>query len=381
LEWVSSDSTVEVVYGLLGTVEMSIRVAIAGVGNCAKSLVEGVALYAAGTHSSGLIQEQIGSYRIQDIEFVAAFDVDSRKVGRRLDQAVCAEPNNAKPLTNFSLRTDAAVHMGPPLDGVARHLSGYPHSERIVVAESSPANVRAILRETRSEVLICYLPVGSTNAVRFYAEECLAAGVAFVNCVPVFIANDENYARRFREARLPIIGDDVRSQVGATIVHQRLVDLLVERGYSIDQSYQLNFGGNADFLNMLERDRLADKKRSKTRAVADFLAQPIESSKLHIGPSDYVPMLGDTKIAYIDLTGRGFGGAPISVEVKLKVEDSPNSAGVVVDVVRYAKVALERGVGGPIDAACSYYMKSPPSRLNDDTARGALAEMSQSPST
>jgi myo-inositol-1-phosphate synthase len=268
-----------------------------------------------------------------------------------------------------------AVKMGPILDGVAPHMADF-NSARTVMAMNAPAvDVAEQLRRVRTDVLVCYLPVGSIRAVQYYADSALAAGTAFVNCVPVFIANDRLYAERFASAGLPIFGDDVRSQVGATIIHQRIMELLSERGYKVDNSYQLNFGGNTDFMNMLARDRLAQKKISKTNAVKAKIAANDIGERLHVGPSDYVPHLGDTKVAYIRVEASGFGGAPLSVELRLQVEDSPNSAAVVLDLVRYAAVARAARMGGPIHPACSYYMKSPPLRMSDDEALRELANI------
>ena len=356
----------------------NLRVAIAGVGNCASSFVQGVALYTNSGAQNGLITAVIGEYSVNCIQFVAAFDVDRRKVGRRLDEAVVAPPNNAMPLCTPMAPIDVIVSMGPLLDGVAQHMADYPAEASISIAREPADDVAAVLRRSGADVLVCYLPVGSTKAVRHYAEAALAARVAFVNCVPVFIANDPHYASRFADAGLPLIGDDVRSQVGATILHQRLVELLSERGYQIVRTYQLNVGGNTDFLNMLDRTRVIDKKRSKTEAVTSRIRSSVGHNDIHVGPSDYIPQLGDCKVAFIRVEARGFGDAPLSVDLRLEVQDSPNSAAVVVDLVRYAAVARDLGLAGVLDAVCSYYMKSPPRHLPDKHALDLLAGLSLS---
>lgn len=354
-----------------------IMVAIAGVGNCAASLIDGVDFYKKNADATGLITRDVADFSAGSMSFVAAFDVDSRKVSKSLYEAISALPNNARRLcTPSNYLEQVIVEMGPILDGIAPHTAEYPIERRISPSSETPVDVADVLRRSKAEVLVCYLPVGSTRAVRYYADAALAAGVAFVNCVPVFIANDPQYAHIFADRRIPLIGDDVRSQVGATIVHQRLVELLTERGYDISRSYQLNIGGNADFLNMLDRSRLVDKKRSKTNAVAAKIRGPIDPVALHIGPSDYVPHLEDTKVAFIRTEAVGFGGAPLTIDARLEVEDSPNSAAVVLDAIRYAAVALDRGIGGVIDPVCSYYMKSPPQRLDDAKALQLLAELS-----
>jgi myo-inositol-1-phosphate synthase len=273
---------------------------------------------------------------------------------------------------------DVIVCMGPVLDGVAPHMTDYPEDATVMVKAETPVDVAAVLQQSKAEVLVCYLPVGSTDAVRHYAEAALSAGVAFINCVPVFIANDPYYANRYEVSGIPLIGDDIRSQVGATIVHQRLMELLYERGCKAVKSYQLNVGGNTDFLNMLDRTRLSDKKRSKTEAVMSRVSSLMSPSDIHIGPSDYVPQLGDTKIPFIRIEATGLGGAPLSLDLRLEVQDSPNSAAVVIDLVRYAAIARDLGIGGVIDAACSYYMKSPPRRMRDEEALAQLSRLSDS---
>ncbi len=351
-----------------------IRVAIAGVGNCASALVQGVAWYArhGDADRAGLMRASIGGFSARDIAFVAAFDVDARKVGRPLEEAVFAEPNCTRVFERTLPDSGVVVQMAPVEDGIAAHMADHPEERAFRVAPTDPVDLSRALAESGAEVLVSYLPVGAEAAVRGFAEACLDAGVAFVNCVPVFIASDPDWSRRFREAGLPIVGDDVKSQVGATIVHRLLARLLADRGVQLDRTYQLNTGGNTDFLNMLERKRLASKKVSKTEAVQSQLDERLATEDIHIGPSDYVPWQGDNKVAFIRAEGRGFGDAPIELELRLSVQDSPNSAGVVIDAIRCAKLGLDRGLGGPLEAACAYYMKSPPVQMRDEEARLAV---------
>ncbi len=348
-----------------------IRIAIAGVGNCASALIQGLEYYR--THDeqdvAGLMHPMIGEWRSTDIEVVAAFDIDRRKVGRPLEEAIFAKPNCARVFQSALPVSNVVVQMGPVLDGIATHMEDYPDDEAFRRAEEEPVDVAAVLRETKAEVLVCYLPVGSEGAVRYYAEACLDAGTAMVNCVPVFIASDPAWADRFRAAGLPIVGDDIKSQVGATIVHRALTRLFGDRGMNLDRTYQLNTGGNTDFLNMLERSRLSSKKKSKTQSVQSQLDVPLDPASIHIGPSDYVPWQDDNKVCFIRMEGRGFGDVPIELELRLSVQDSPNSAGVVIDAVRCAKLGLDRGVGGPLEAPSAYYMKSPPVQMRDSEAR------------
>ena len=352
----------------------SIRVAIAGVGNCASSLVQGVDYYRGrnAAAEAGLMHEEIGGFKPSDVEFVAAFDIDRRKVGRPLEEAVFAAPNCTRRFRPELPANGVMVRMGPVLDGVAGHMERYDDEEAFRVADEAPVDVAGVLRETGAEILVCYLPVGSERAVRHYAEACLDAGVALVNCVPVFLASDPGWAARFRTAGLPLVGDDVKSQVGATIVHRTLCRLLADRGVAVDRTYQLNTGGNTDFLNMLERSRLQSKKRSKTESVQSQLDERLEAREIHIGPSDYVPWQDDNKVAFIRLEGRGFGDAPFEIELRLSVQDSPNSAGVVIDALRCAKLGLERGLAGALEAPSAYFMKSPPREMRDETARRDL---------
>ena len=353
-----------------------IRVAIAGVGNCASSLVQGIEFYRSRNEKEpvGLMQENIGGWRPSDVEVVAAFDIDQRKVGRVLEEAVFAGPNCTRVFQPTLAASGVTVQMGPILDGVAPHMAHYGDDEAFRPADDPPVDVAAVLREARAEVLLCYLPVGSEQAVRHYAQACLDAGLAMVNCVPVFLASNGDWANRFRAAGLPIVGDDIKSQMGATIIHRALARLFADRGVELDRTYQLNTGGNTDFLNMLERSRLQSKKRSKTESVQSQLDERLDSDDIHIGPSDYVPWQNDNKVAFIRLEGRGFGDAPMEIELRLSVHDSPNSAGVVIDALRCAKVGLDRGLAGPLEAPSAYYMKSPPQQMRDDEARLALAD-------
>ena len=352
----------------------NIRVAIAGIGNCASSLIQGIEYYRTRSTSQwqGLMHESIGGWRASDIEVVAAFDIDRRKVGHQLEVAVFAKPNCARVFQSVLPPSGVTVQMGPVLDGVADHMAHYGEDEAFRPADEAPVDAAEALRSARAEVLICYLPVGSEQAIRHYARACLEAGVAMVNCVPVFLASDTVWADRFRSAGLPIIGDDIKSQVGATIVHRMLGRLFADRGVKLDRTYQLNTGGNTDFLNMLERARLRSKKLSKTESVQSQLDERLDSHDIHVGPSDYVAWQDDNKIAFIRMEGRGFGGVPLDLELRLSVQDSPNSAGVVIDAVRCAKLGLVRGLSGPLEAPSAYYMKSPPRQMRDDAALRAL---------
>ncbi|CAA9248892.1 MAG: Inositol-1-phosphate synthase [uncultured Acidimicrobiales bacterium] len=344
----------------------NIRVAIAGVGNCASSLVQGVTYYKDADPSEsvpGLMHVVLGGYHVGDVEFVAAFDVDATKVGLDLGKAIYADINNT---IRFAEVPDLGitVQRAPTLDGF-----GEFYSEVAEESPLEPIDVAQALRDARAEVLVSYLPVGSEAAQKMYAQACLDAGVAFVNAIPVFIASDPVWAQKFTDANLPIIGDDIKSQVGATIVHRTLARLFEDRGTTIDHTYQLNFGGNMDFMNMLERKRLKSKKISKTQSVTSQIDHGISDRDVHIGPSDHVPWLEDRKWAFIRMEGRNFGNVPLMVELKLEVHDSPNSAGVIIDAVRCAKVALDRGLGGPVESASAYFMKSPAKQYHDDVAR------------
>jgi myo-inositol-1-phosphate synthase len=348
-----------------------IRLAIAGVGNCASSLLQGLRYYRdaqPGESVPGLMHVELGGYHVSDIEPVAAFDVDAAKVGLDVSKAIFAGQNNTIRFSTVD-ELGVTVERGPTLDGLGRY-----YRQTIEESLAPPVDVAEVLRETRAEVLVAYLPVGSTEAQQHYAEACLQAGVAFVNAIPVFIASDPAWARRFADAGVPIIGDDIKSQVGATIVHRILARLFEDRGLVLDRTYQLNVGGNMDFKNMLERERLQSKKISKTQAVTSQLDNGIDVDDVHIGPSDHVPWLEDRKWAYIRLEGRNFGDVPLNVELKLEVWDSPNSAGVIIDAVRCARVALDRGLGGPVLGPCAYFMKSPPVQYRDDEARRMVEE-------
>jgi myo-inositol-1-phosphate synthase len=344
-----------------------VRVAIVGVGNCASSLVQGVEYYKDAKPDErvpGLMHPVLGTYHVGDIEFTAGFDVNRTKVDRPLAEAIFAEPNNTQRFSEVPV-TETRVFRGETFDGVGKYLS-----RTIELAAAKPVNVKEVLKDTRTEVVVSYLPVGSEKATRWYAEQALEAGCAFVNCIPVFIASDKDWRKRFEQRGLPLIGDDIKSQVGATIVHRVLTNLFRDRGVRLDRTYQLNFGGNADFMNMLERDRLESKKISKTEAVLSQLQEErLEDSNVHVGPSDYVPWLKDRKFCYIRMEGTTFGGQPLNCELKLEVWDSPNSAGVVIDAVRCAKLALDRRIGGALTSASSYFMKAPPWQFTDEEAR------------
>src|SRR5580704_11481452 len=343
----------------------SVRVAIVGVGNCASSLVQGVHYYKEADPASrvpGLMHVQFGPYHVGDVEFVAAFDVDAKKVGRDLAEAIAASENNTIQFCDVP-PTGITVQRGPTLDGLGEY-----YQELITESTDPMVDVTAALRESGADVLVSYLPVGSELADRYYAQCAIDAGVGFVNAIPVFIASDPEWAAKFTAAGVPIIGDDIKSQVGATIVHRVLARLFEDRGLVLDRTYQLNVGGNMDFKNMLERERLESKKISKTQAVTSQLDNGIEADDVHIGPSDHVAWLDDRKWAYIRLEGRNFGDVPLNIELKLEVWDSPNSAGVIIDAVRCAKLALDRGLGGPLLGPSAYFMKSPPVQYHDDVA-------------
>ncbi len=344
----------------------TVRVALVGVGNCASALVQGIDHYrAAGDNDAvpGLMNVRLGGYHVGDVTVCAAFDVSAEKVGLDLADAIAAPPNNTRRFADVG-PTGVVVRRGPTLDGLGSYL------KNVVVEAAEPAcDVARVLKETRTDVVVSYLPVGSEKATRWYAEQALSAGCGFVNCIPVFIASDAAWRERFAVAGLPLIGDDIKSQVGATIVHRVLTNLFRERGVRLDHTYQLNFGGNADFLNMLERDRLQSKKVSKTRAVTSQMDRPLANDDAHVGPSDYVPWLTDRKWCYIRMEGTAFGDVPLNLELKLEVWDSPNSAGVVIDAVRCAKLAMDRGIGGALDGPSSYFMKSPPTQYTDAEAR------------
>ena len=349
----------------------SIRVAIAGVGNCASSLVQGVEYYRDAVPDEtipGLMHVVLGGYHVGDVEFVAAFDVDAAKVGLDVGKAIFAGPNNTIRFADVA-DTGIEVLRGPTLDGLGEY---YRHE--IVESPQPPVDVAGVLRDTQTEVLVNYLPVGSEGAARFYAEQALEAGVGFVNCMPVFIASHPAWAKRFGDRGIPIVGDDIKSQVGSTIIHRVLAKLFEDRGVRLDHTYQLNFGGNMDFMNMLERSRLVSKKKSKTQSVTSQIRRPIDPDDVHIGPSDYVPWLDDRKWAHVRLEGREFGNVPLTIDLKLEVWDSPNSAGVVIDAVRCCRLAQDAGLGGPLVGPSAYFMKSPPVQYADDDARRMVEE-------
>ena len=353
-----------------------IRVAIMGVGNCASSLVQGLAHYRSGANdTTGLMHHELGGYRPEDIRVVAAWDIDRRKVGRDVAGAIFEKPNCTAVFCDHVPESGVTVEMGRTLDGYSEHMADWP-DERTFLPSDLPqpekADVVRRLKETETHVLLNYLPVGSQEATEFYAECALEAGVAFVNNIPVFIASDESWARRFTEAGIPLIGDDIKAQLGATIVHRVLTDLFAKRGVKLDRTYQLNTGGNTDFLNMSNRARLKSKKISKTEAVQSVAERRLDDENIHIGPSDYVAWQNDNKVCFLRMEGQLFGGVPMNLELRLSVEDSPNSAGVAIDMIRCAKLAKDRGLGGPIHPASAYFCKHPPEQMTDDAAYEAL---------
>ncbi|MBI3648947.1 MAG: inositol-3-phosphate synthase [Actinobacteria bacterium] len=348
-----------------------LRLAIVGVGNCASSLVQGLEHYKDASVEDrvpGLMHVDLGGYHVHDIEVVAAFDVDAKKVGKDVAEAIFSEPNNTIRFSDVP-PTGVTVQRGRTLDGL-----GTFYREVVTESDQPEVDVVRVLREVQADVLVSYLPVGSEQAARYYAQCAIDAKVAFVNCLPVFIASDKEWARRFVHAGIPIVGDDIKSQVGATIVHRVLAKLLEDRGVKLNRTYQLNFGGNMDFMNMLERERLVSKKLSKTNSVQSQLEKPLDKQNIHIGPSDHVPWLEDRKWAQIRLEGQAFGDVPLTIELKLEVWDSPNSAGIVIDAVRCAKLALDRGVSGPLIGPSAYFMKSPPVQFTDEAAREMVEE-------
>ncbi|MGH7337112.1 MAG: inositol-3-phosphate synthase [Myxococcota bacterium] len=351
----------------------AIRIAIVGVGNCASSLVQGTSFYrgASPERAVGLMHWEIGGYRPSDVEVAAAFDVDLRKVGKDVAEAIFEKPNCTAVFCDRVPKTGVRVRMGRVLDGVSDHFEGYPENRRFVVSDQKEATreeVVAELRDAKVDVLVNYLPVGSERASRFYAECALEAGVAVVNCIPVFLASDPVFAARFTAAGVPIIGDDIKAQLGATITHRALTDLFAMRGVKLERTYQLNTGGNTDFLNMLNRSRLAAKKISKTEAVQSVAQHRIADDDIHVGPSDYVPWQNDNKVCFLRMEGRLFGDVPMNLELRLSVEDSPNSAGVAIDAIRCAKLAADRGLAGPIEAPSAFFMKHPPRQWTDEEA-------------
>jgi myo-inositol-1-phosphate synthase len=354
-----------------------IRIAVAGVGNCASSLIQGIEHYrkkngAAG--SLGLMHYKLGGYKPGDIRVVAAFDIDKRKVGKPLKQAVFSPPNCTKVFSSLQSLEGVRVSMGNVLDGVSDHINGYPEERRFIVADRKPVDVVKVLKRSGAEILLNYLPVGAEKAASFYAEACLEAGVSLINCIPVFIVSNSKWAKRFEEKRIPAIGDDIKSQLGATIIHRCLTKLFEDRGIKIDKTYQLNVGGNTDFLNMLNHSRLRMKKISKTEAVQSQLHTPLDQERIHIGPSDYIPWLNDNKVCFLRMEGRGFGNIPLHLEMRLSVEDSPNSAGVVIDAIRCCRIARDRKIGGALVSPSSYFMKHPIKQFSDDIARDMVED-------
>ena len=352
-----------------------IKIAIAGIGNCASSLLQGIEYYRNDpSEDLGLMHRDLGGFGPEDIRVVAAFDIDVRKVDRPLHEAIFAPPNSTKTIWKDVPNLGVTVKMGPVLDGVADHMKEYHPDRTFVPAEADPVDVEAALRESGAEILLNYMPVGSEEAARFYAEAALATGVSFINCMPVFIVSESGFAKRFADAGIPVVGDDVKAQLRATILHRTLAKLFADRGVKIKRTYQLNTGGNTDFLNMLERSRLHSKKISKTSAVQSQLDQPLEADNIHIGPSDYVPWQDDNKICFLRIEGEGFGGIPLEIEARLSVEDSPNSAGVVIDAIRLCRIARDRGEAGPLYPVSAYFMKHPPIQISDTAAKQLLEE-------
>lgn len=355
-----------------------IKIAIAGVGNCASSLIQGLFYYKNINSNNelvpGLMHNVLGGYGVSDIKPVAVFDVDSRKVGKDLSEAIFAKPNCTKVFQKDVPKLGVTVMRGPTLDGVANHMEEFPEDKAFRVSEEKPVDVVKILKEKKVDVLINYMPVGSEEATKFYADCAIKANCAFVNCMPSFIASDPKWEKKFKEAKVPVVGDDIKSQIGSTIVHRVLTKLFADRGMKIDRTYQLNTGGNTDFLNMIERTRLKSKKISKTEAVQSQMPKRFKDEHIHIGPSDYVPWQNDNKIGFIRIEGRHFGDVPMDIELRLSVEDSPNSAGVVIDAIRCVKLAKERGIGGALISPSSYFMKHPPQQFPDSVAKHMVEE-------
>ena len=350
-----------------------IRIAILGVGNCASSLIQGLFFY-KNDYEVGLMHPVLGGYRISDIIPVAAFDIDKRKIGKDLSKAIFSKPNNTRVFQKDIPNLDVEVKKAPVLDGIAPHMKDYPEGHSFSADDSEPVDVTEELRKSKPDILINYLPVGSEEASRYAAEQCLEVGVAFINAIPVFIASDPEWQKKFLDRGLPLVGDDVKSQVGATIVHRTLAKLFVDRGVKIDRTYQLNVGGNTDFLNMLAMDRLKSKRISKSQSVQSQLPVPLEKENIHISPSDYVPWLKDRKLCFLRIEGRLLGNVPINIEARLDVEDSPNSAGCMIDAIRACRLALDRKLAGPLISISAYTMKSPPEQFPDNTARVMLEE-------
>ena len=355
--------------------EKTINVALVGVGNCSAALIQGIEYYRHNPeHTLGLMHKELGGYLPSNIKVVAAFDIDERKVGNPLEVAVAAKPNCIAPIWEDLPHYDVDVQMGPVMDGVASHMIEYPEERAFRIAKDTPVDVERILKDTEADILMNYLPVGSEEAARYYARCCLNTGVSFINCMPAFIVSDPDWAKKFLKRGVPVIGDDVKSQVGATILHRVLARLFEDRGARLERTYQLNTGGNTDFLNMLERSRLETKKESKTSAVQSQLKTPLDDDNIHIGPSDYVPWQNDNKVCFIRMEARGFGGIPFELEARLSVQDSPNSAGVTIDAIRYCKLARDRGDAGALLPISAYCMKHPPVQMVDQDARILIEE-------
>jgi myo-inositol-1-phosphate synthase len=351
-----------------------IRVAIAGVGNCASALIQGIDYYKRmksnnPDRSLGLMHYNLGGYTPNNIKIVAAFDIDKRKIDKPISQAIFTKPNCTKIFKKLSYRIPVNVQMGKVLDGISGHMSKYPDNKRFMAANKKPVDVARQLKITGADMLINFLPVGSEKATAFYAEACLKAGVSLINCIPVFIVSSKIWAKRFADSLIPVIGDDIKSQMGATILHRSLTKIFEDRGVKIDKTYQMNVGGNTDFLNMLNRTRLSLKKISKTEAVQSQLQRRLSDEDIHISPSDYIPWLNDNKICFLRLEGRGFGSMNLNIEMRLSVEDSPNSAGVVIDAIRCCKIARDRKVGGPLVSPSAFFMKHPPKQFSDNIAK------------
>jgi myo-inositol-1-phosphate synthase len=358
--------------------ERRVRVAIAGMGNCASSLLQGIDHYrsvpADAQEAWGLMHLEMGGYRPADVDVVAAFDIDARKVGKPVHEAAFAAPNCTTVIADSVAKSDVRVQMAPIHDGIAAHMADYPPDKAFRASDEAPVDVAKVLQESGADILLSYLPVGSEKAVQSYAEACLATGVSLINCVPVFVVSDPQWGERFRAAGIPCAGDDIKSQVGATILHRMAVKLFADRGVKVERTYQLNTGGNTDFLNMLERERLKSKKISKTEAVTSQIPYDIGADNVHIGPSDYVPWQKDNKLCFLRIEGKGFGGAPIELEARLSVQDSPNSAGIVIDIIRYIKLARDRGLAGPQLPISAYTMKHPPVQMHDEEAARRIEE-------
>lgn len=359
-----------------------IRVGIVGIGNCASSLIQGLGYYSSlnkedKSKDLGLMHFDLGGYKPEDIDVVSAFDIDKRKVGRPLHEAIFAKPNCTKVFYENFNNSSIKVSMGEVLDGVSEHMLEYPEDNRFVISNDKPSDIEKVLRDTDTEILINYLPVGSEHATAFYTESCLNTGVSLINCIPVFIASTDNWVRRFEERKIPIVGDDIKSQIGATIIHRALTRLFEDRGVKIDRTYQLNFGGNTDFLNMLNHSRLKSKKISKTEAVQSQMGNPLDMENIHIGPSDYIPWQKDNKVCYLRIEGRGFSGIPLNLEIRLSVEDSPNSAGIVIDAIRCCKLARNRSIGGVLTSVSAYFMKHPLIQMPDNDASHMVEEFIQ----